>query len=276
MKKLYYWLIGGILVVALIFFVVYFLALSSVISNGGYEKGGHILFVNKSNPNILILNQQYLTGAWDGESSYRIARKDIGTGKTEPIDTSTIDKRQWVQIKVHQAIWESYDDRSFFSRERYKEFFTDFYNKGLLQFKLNKLKSFKEMERPETELPKILPHWSAYSDNTFSDDFRVHVFCINDALILNTVKKDFSLIDEMVVMKKDKGKDYTYHLYTDFTDVDHFTVTQNYKSFELESDGKPKAGTVDEVNVTRQYRISKNGKIIQTSKEESGKILVNQ
>jgi hypothetical protein len=276
MKKLYYWLIGGILVVALIFFVVYFLALSSVISNGGYEKGGHILFINKSNPNILILNQQYLTGAWDGESTYRIARKDIGIGKTEPIDTSTIDKHQWVQIKIRRAIWDSYEDRNPFSREPYKEFFTDFNNKGLLQFKLNKLKSFEELQLPETELPQITPHWTAYSDNTFSDNFRVYVFCINGALILNTVKKDFSLIDEMVVMKKDEGKDYTYHLYTDFADVDHFTVTQKYKIFELESDGKPKAGTGDEVNVTRQYRISKNGEIIQSPKEEFGKITINQ
>jgi hypothetical protein len=276
MNKLLYRLLLGILVLVVIVFGFYFFSVGNVISNGGYEKGGHLLFVNKSNPNILILNQQYLTGAWDGESSYRIARKDIGIGKTEPIDTSTIDKHQWVQIKVNRAIWESYDDRSFFSRERYKEFFTDFYDKRLLQFKLNKLKSFEELQLPETELPQITPHWTAYSDNTFSDNFRVYVFCINGALILNTVKKDFSLIDEMVVMKKDEGKDYTYHLYTDFADVDHFTVTQKYKIFELESDGKPKAGTGDEVNVTRQYRISKNGEIIQSSKEEFGKITINQ
>jgi hypothetical protein len=275
MNKLLRWLLLGILLLVVIIVGFFFFAVNSVISNGGYEKEGHLLFVNKSNPNILILNQQYLTGAWDGESSYRIAKKDIVTGKAESIDTSTIDKRQWIQIKAPRSVWESYD-KNFFGRDYYKEGVADFYKKGLLRFKLHNLTSFKELELPETELPKIETHWSAYSDNTFSDNFKAYVFCINDALILNTIQKDFSLVGEIVLMKKDEGKDYSYHLYTDFIDVNHFTITQNYKTFELESDGKPKAGTVDEVNVTRQYRISKKGEIIQSSKEEFGKITINQ
>ena len=147
----------GIGIVAVIIFVLYVVAVNSVFSNGGYEKGGHILFVNKANPQILVLKQVYLTGAWDGETTYRTATKNLATGASESIDTSTLKKKEWISIKVPYAIWASFEDHGFFSRERFKEFFTDFNNKGLLKFSLGKQKSFKELKLSASELPLIEP-----------------------------------------------------------------------------------------------------------------------
>ena len=101
------------------------------------------------------------------------------------------------------------------------------------------------------------------------------MFLINDALVLNTVKNDFSLVSEMGLMKTYNGSGYTYHLYTDFSSDDEFTVTQLYANFEPDSEGKPKPGTIEEVRVVNQYRISDDGEIERRSKSLFGEISVN-
>src|ERR1700752_2166828 len=105
-------LIAGLLMVCatpVLILLYQFVAVKIVFSGGGFEEGGHILFVNKENPDILILRQFYNSGAWDGSTSSRIIKKNITKEEVEAIDISKIDKHQWVQIKVPYYIWNSHD-----------------------------------------------------------------------------------------------------------------------------------------------------------------------
>lgn len=257
----------------LIIGVIYCLIIQSscnIIENDGYESGGTLLFVNKYDSNILIVEQEFETGAWDTEVTKRIILKKINESSISNIDTSLLIQKEWVRMNVEIRDWDDHGNY--------------FYNaelKSIRQIKDSKFRhhnliDFGKILLPTEQYDCLRANKCYYSVQDCSEKFKAFVFYSGGGLVLQTVNNNFENIDFKELMKLEEGPNYSYHKTSSFTSQTSFTMVKNYKSFERDTDGLILPSSLIEITFTTNYNIGKNGDILKVSKEEFGVIEIKR
>ncbi|HLP13798.1 MAG TPA: hypothetical protein VK177_17825 [Flavobacteriales bacterium] len=244
----------------LIAFTFIFLYELDHLFDGKWEENGEIEFVNKKNASLLILQQSYLSGAWDNGKSYRFVKKNMLSGEIESVDTSKIDSSEWIHMKVPGCI-SNLNSGFCFPDESFQKSFKILQSTSSPIFKLKHQKYFKEFVIPLAELPVIFKNFTTYCDNTFCQKFKTYILRNGDELILQTMNNDFTTIDSQVIMKKFYASDYVFHAYTTFVSTNQFLLVKNYKTFKVDADCLPKKHTVEEIDIINYYEITEDGHI---------------
>lgn len=256
------------------YFLFYFVILAltfftvgcNIIADDGWEKGGVILFVARDNPNKIIVEQEYLSGAWDTETTKRTVIRDLLNSTTSSIDTSTIDKTKWIKLNVVIRDW---DDRGF---HLYDGELQSLKTINDTLFKHKNLTEYKKVILPLKEYHKLSGSKYCYGNRDCSDDFKVFVFYSGGGILLQVTDNKFNNIDFIELMRKKVGFDYYYHKMTIFKSKSEFTLIKKYKSFNKLTDGSVDMDSFSEITFSTDYKISSKGEIIKISNKDFGSI----
>lgn len=107
-----------------------------------------------------------------------------------------------------------------------------------------------------------MPNWYLYSDNTYTDNFRMFIFYEDNFVYLQTTDNNFERIDDLELMKENTD----VFLHSVFTSQNKISVFYTYKSIDSEN-----------IKTTREikYVVGKNGKIKRQTKKIYGNKINN-
>ena len=259
--------ISGIILLAMNYFLF-------LMFKGSWEDFGDVLFVNLKNKNSLIIRQEYETGAWDTETLSRVVKFNLENGEIKAVDTSTLNKDQWIPIIPTQFVRRGTSVGSCLGPDYFKEFMNKSEQKGRLVFRHKGLKDFSKIIKPLDSYSQLMPNWITYSDNSFSDEFKVFVFCKYSTLILYTIGNDNSRLGQIGLYHESKGTNYLYKKHAIFSEPNKFQVIINYQTFDIDNQSNPIQSSIKEIEVINTYEIKKDGEIQKTNKERFGKITI--
>lgn len=261
--------VSGIILLVIIYFI-------SSIFKGNWEDFGDVLFVNLKDTNSLIVSQEYETGAWDSETPVRIAKLNLKNEKVELVDTSKINKDQWIHLIPKRFIWRGTSVGSCLGADYFKEFMDESEDNGRLVFQHNDLNDFSRIINPVSSNSQLMPNWVTYSDNSFSDKFKVYVFCKYSTLILYTIGNDNSRLGQIALYHESKGADYVYNKHTTFSEPNRFKVIIDYQTFDIDNHSNPIQNSIKAIRVINEYEIKETGEIHKINKEKFGNILIKK
>lgn len=224
-----------------------------------------IVFINKKNPDLRVIRQsRCLTSSLLGATtipSYekRLIQRDFKTNKETLIDTSSMNKNEWIKLKVKKTTWSS-NDQSYTEKEFFKEYYEKWTKESRLNFSQNGLKKFEYIDSTFLDNEnKLFNNIYCYTDNTMKNsNYFNHIYVRHGNIVLQTISKDFYPIDKIKLFDEDISNEFQYKQTANFNDLNSFSITKNYNSLN------------DSVviEVVTNYNISNEGEIIQLNNIE--------
>lgn len=233
---------------------------------GDWENGGQILYIHAMKPSLVILKQQYETGAWDSETLYRTIAWDLEADKayTAPIDT--FNTFEWCPIHVPIRNW-------------------DFRGYGLYPLENESLQAQQKLKAPHRDLvdidsllfpkdtyPEVKHGKLLFSRQIVSDKFDAYIFYSGGGLVLQTFIPGDKSTRNIELARTKLGTNYYYHKGTRFTSANTFEIRKHYRRFAVTERGNVIPGSICEYHFTTYYVINSEGVIERTDDELFGEI----
>lgn len=236
------------------------------IAQEGWEKGGRILYIHTIDPSLVILRQSYLSGAWDGQNTYRTIAWDLDadTAYTKPIDT--FNAFLWCPMAVKIQDWDSWVGGLYPLGVDALKSKTD------LKFEHEDLVRFDSLLLDKSSYPEIIYGNYLFGRQQVSDDFYTYIVYSGGGLVLQTFTPEFESIQKIELTRTKVGADYYYHKSAEFTSRNTFNIVKEYTHYTVLEQGNVVPGGTTEVRFTTSYRIKDDGKVVRTDDEPFGSI----
>ncbi|MBR9918581.1 hypothetical protein GYB29_13110 [bacterium] len=230
-------------------------------------KNEKILFVNKANPDSLIVEQILDYGATDSEPGRRIVLKDINMSTIVQIDTSEMSIDKWLKLPIQISDYDFKGHYLFDAEIKLME------SLGDSIFPHRNLRTYKSVLLPLNKYKKV--HRSSagskyyYGIQDYSKKFKTVIIYSGGGLVLQTIDLNNSTLSSIELMRKIENKDFKYYKFSTFNDDLSFTIHNQIEYYNDLEEGACLTMTIE-----REYLIDEHGKIIKISPKEFGKIEV--
>jgi len=227
-----------------------------------------IVYEHKTNKNEMIISRALGCGAVD--SSPPVIRNFILIDYSPLLtilknpDRLGLNEDTWIKVDASFNIWrDGYVNGSYISPENFAERMNSLNSTGQLTFPHKNVSVLDKQIEDIEAYPEIMPNWHLYSDNTYSDNFKMFILYEDNFMYLQTTDNNFTQIDDLELMKENPD----VFLHSVFTDHNKISVFYTYKSLDSE-----------DLKITRkiQYVVDKNGNIKKVTKKVYGEKIENK